>query len=147
MYCVTICVMSLEWSSTFLVPCHHTERCLNITVRLLTGRYSIQSKRQHVAPLLMTKLFAKGCGGKSCYHQNFVMEPRDLCNKVQGNTSLGDAGKPQTGKPVSGPVYEPKITWYETWMACYGQQTEIQNMQYDKHLRGTTQRSNSQIVK
>jgi len=75
MYCLTVCVMLLEWSRTFLTPCHQTEPCLNITVSLSTGLYSIQLNRQHAAPLLLTKLLAKGCGGKSCYHQNFGMEP------------------------------------------------------------------------
>jgi hypothetical protein len=58
----------------------------------------------------MTKLFAKEFGENSCYHQNFVMELQDLCNTVWGNASLGDTGKPQMGKPASGPIYEPKIT-------------------------------------
>jgi hypothetical protein len=77
-YCLPVCGVSLERSSTFLVPCYQTEPCSNITVSLLTGRYSIQSHKQHAAPQLMAKLFAKGCGGKSCYHRNFVMEPQDL---------------------------------------------------------------------
>jgi len=44
----------------------------------LDCRYSIQSNRQHAAHQLMTKVCAKGCGGKFCYHKNFVMKPRDV---------------------------------------------------------------------
>jgi hypothetical protein len=73
---------------------------------------------------------------------------RDLCKRVWGNASRGDVGKPQMGKPASGPIYEPKnhLTWDMNGLHMDSRQ-KYKTCSMTSEITRTAHRSNSQIVK